>query len=236
MHGPAVRARVGARELVDGRNLLRRVGPHRDDKVAREGTDARVAHARVEHGHVDAHFDLPRRQPRPLQERLPRKGAAEEEADHLIVPQRRDVGHLLRQLAVPPHAVLGHVGPQIRAGCDAAGARVARVGDVEQRAGARILEAELEEVERVGAMERHKIGLHEAGHKARRLAGVLLVAAEAAELGSGRAVEAGCPLVQVGVARAQRWAERAVLLERARRQRGSCRGQREAASGEHRVV
>lgn len=78
----------------------------------------------------------PRRRAAP---RLPRERTAQQEADRALVPKVAHVARLLGELAVPPHAVLGHVGAQVGARRRRARHRVARRRHIKQRACPRIV-------------------------------------------------------------------------------------------------
>ena len=86
-------------------------------------------------------------------------GARRAPHHHVVRPQRRDVIHLLCQLAAAPDAVLGDVPAHVSTRCHALWLRVSGVENLHQRARFRVPEAKHEKVEGDVARKGHKVAL-----------------------------------------------------------------------------
>ena len=107
-----------------------------------------------------------------LQQRLlERERAAEHEGDEIVAPVRHDVGRLLHDLSITPHAIAWQVGADVEVDAEGGNAGIADVGHTDDRArfGIELAEA----MKGAGEFFRQdcKIALHEAVGDARRVMG-----------------------------------------------------------------
>ena len=140
-----VHRRHAGRQAHGGGHQVRRDRPHRHHQRAVHPPGWAALPLRHVHGHVAALLDVPQRDAVLGQRRLEGERAADVEGHQVVAPVREQVGRLVDEPAVAPHAVAGQVGADVRAGREGGGG-LADVADVEHRAGLRVALGEQQEV------------------------------------------------------------------------------------------
>ena len=171
----AVVEREPARHLRRADRLLRREPAHRDDHVAaeapgRDGRDRRAQHPAVLVGrHAGA-----------LERVVEGDSRSDQEGHEIVPPQRAEVGDVVEAFARAVDRVARQVDAQVGAGREPLRLRIARIADLEHRAGAVVALAVEQEVERVRARHDREVALDVAHGEAAGRAGVALLADVAA--------------------------------------------------------
>ena len=114
---------------------------------------------------------MPQRNARGEERTLERERASKHEPDEIIAPQLRDVGNLLRQLAIAPDAVARDVRPQIDVAAERRNVRRAWLCRANHGTRLGILLAEASEGGGDTVWHDDEIALYEPGSETRRRAG-----------------------------------------------------------------
>src|SRR3712207_1662960 len=163
-------------------DLARPVGSHADDHRTGERPQGDAISVRHVHRDVPALVEVREAQSRGEQRPLEGEAAADQERHQVVAPVRPYVRGLVYEIAALVDPVPRNVSPQVSLGRHHPRHRRTRVRDLQDGAGSRVTDAELQEVEREVLGQYDEVGLHVPPREAAGRSGVLAVAYARANL------------------------------------------------------
>ncbi|MNF99550.1 hypothetical protein D3C84_824530 [compost metagenome] len=119
---------------------------HGHHRLARQASRRMSIDGGAVHGDVAAEFDMPQTDAGIQQRLFEGEGAADGEGDEVRLPEFADIGHFLERPPTAVDAITRHVAAHIDVGAELLEVRGTRFGDVQQRTGTRIEDAEAQEL------------------------------------------------------------------------------------------